>query len=246
MSSSMWNPWHGCRKLSEGCRNCYIYRSDARHGKDASIIHKTEKFDLIIKRKRNGEYKIPSGREIATCFTSDFFLEEADEWRKEAWQMVRERNDLTFLMLTKRIDRFYVNLPEDWKENFKHVRICCTVENQDRADYRLPIYKDLPIEHKTIVCAPLISAIDLSEHLGSWIEEVVISGEAGYKDVRICNYEWIENIRQQCIKQNVSFTFRQTGSKLLKNGKVYTILKRLQFSQARKAGIDYVKQNTLN
>ena len=32
-----WNPWHGCRKISEGCRNCYVYRIDERHGRDASV-----------------------------------------------------------------------------------------------------------------------------------------------------------------------------------------------------------------
>lgn len=25
----IWNPWHGCRKCSEGCRNCYMYYLDS-------------------------------------------------------------------------------------------------------------------------------------------------------------------------------------------------------------------------
>ena len=33
--SVSWNPWHGCRKISEGCRNCYVYRQDSRHDKDS-------------------------------------------------------------------------------------------------------------------------------------------------------------------------------------------------------------------
>ncbi|MEN6339375.1 MAG: DUF5131 family protein, partial [Clostridiaceae bacterium] len=32
-----WNPWHGCHKYSAGCQNCYVYRMDDRHGKDAGI-----------------------------------------------------------------------------------------------------------------------------------------------------------------------------------------------------------------
>ena len=39
--SSLWNPWHGCHKLSTGCRHCYVYRGDSKHGKDSSIITKT-------------------------------------------------------------------------------------------------------------------------------------------------------------------------------------------------------------
>lgn len=114
----LWNPWHGCHKLSEGCRNCYVYRGDAKRGIDSSIVSKTKNFDLPVQKKKNGEYKIPPGSEVATCFTSDFFVEDADEWRTEAWQMIRERSDLTFLMITKRIDRLSVNLPEDWGDGY--------------------------------------------------------------------------------------------------------------------------------
>ena len=101
----MWNPWHGCHKLSEGCRHCYVYRGDSQRGRDSSIITKTGKFDFPIQRKRNNTYKIPPGNLVYTCFTSDFLIEEADEWREEAWQMMRERQDLHFLFITKRIDR---------------------------------------------------------------------------------------------------------------------------------------------
>ena len=59
--SALWNPWHGCHKLSEGCRHCYVYRGDARRNIDSSVITQTKSFDAPIKRKRNGEYKIPSG-----------------------------------------------------------------------------------------------------------------------------------------------------------------------------------------
>ena len=60
--ASMWNLWHGCHKLSEGCRHCYVYRTDGKYGKDSSVVTKTEKFDLPLQRKKNGMYKIP--REI--------------------------------------------------------------------------------------------------------------------------------------------------------------------------------------
>ena len=53
MSSALWNPWHGCHKLSEGCRNCYVYRIDSRHEKDASevIAACRERGVLVIKAK---------------------------------------------------------------------------------------------------------------------------------------------------------------------------------------------------
>ena len=110
-----WNLWHGCRKVSEGCLNCYVYRMDSNFGTDASVVKKTSAFDLPLRKKKNGEYVIPSGETVFTCFTSDFFIQEADEWRKEAWQIIKNRQDLHFMIITKRIERFYESLPEDWE-----------------------------------------------------------------------------------------------------------------------------------
>lgn len=147
--SSLWNPWHGCHKLSTGCRHCYVYRGDSKHGKDSSIITKTGQFNLPVRRKKDKTYKIPSGNLVYTCFTSDFLIEEADEWRIEAWKMMRERYDLHFLFITKRIDRLSQCLPPDWGDGYDNVTICCTMENQERVDYRLPLYKAAPVKQKT-------------------------------------------------------------------------------------------------
>jgi len=238
--SMMWNLWHGCRKLSAGCQHCYVYRGDAKRNIDSTIVAKTKKFDLPVQtKKRNGEYKVASGTLLYTCFTSDFFVEDADQWRAEAWEMMRIRNDLNFLMITKRIDRLQQTMPDDWGAGYDNVTICCTVENQSCADYRLPIFKAAPIKHKIIICEPLLERIDLQLHdIGTWVEQVVAGGESG-KEARSCNYDWILEIRDLCVKNNVSFWFKQTGSKFIKNGRLFNIARHLQHSQARKAGINF-------
>ena len=233
-----WNPWHGCVKLSAGCENCYVYRIDAAHGKNGREIKKNSSFYGPVARDRARSYKLPPGETVYTCFTSDFFLEEADEWRKDAWQIIRARPDLDFFIITKRIDHFYVNLPADWGEGYDNVTISCTVENQDRADYRLPIYKKLPIKHKLIICAPLLGPVNLKPYLGVWLDEVSAGGESG-KNARICDYRWVLNLREQCAAAGVPFKFYQTGSNFLKDGKIYRIPHRTQFAQAAKAGINY-------
>ena len=119
--ASMWNLWHGCHKWSEGCRHCYVYRTDGKYGKDSSVVTKTEKFGLPLQKKKNGEYKIPSGNLVYTCFTSDFLIEDADEWRAEAWEMMRIRQDLHFMFITKRIDRLQQCLPPDWGDGYDNV-----------------------------------------------------------------------------------------------------------------------------
>ena len=140
-----WNPWHGCHKISEGCRHCYVYRMDAEHGRDSSRVYQTGEFTLPIQKNRKGDYKIPSGETVYTCFTSDFLLEDADSWRPQAWDMIRARQDLRFFFVTKRIARFRDCLPFDWGDGWEHVHICCTVENQQQAAYHLP--KDAFTEH---------------------------------------------------------------------------------------------------
>lgn len=234
-----WNPWHGCHKLSEGCRHCYVYRMDSRHEKDASEVKKNiSSFREPVSKNRKGEYKHPSGTTFYTCFTSDFFLEDADEWRKEAWSFMKERSDCRFFFITKRIDRFEKCFPEDWGNGYDNVMIAVTTENQKMADYRLPIYSKLPIKHKGIMCEPLLEGIDLTKYLTPEIEVVSVGGESG-SEARICNYEWILDIRNQCIAANVSFDFHQTGAKLLKDGKIYCIPKAKQGVQAAKACIDF-------
>ena len=84
-----WEPWTGCYKASDGCTYCYFYGPYAkRYGQN--IIEKTDKFDWPVRRNAKGQYNIKGNKILATCFATDFFLPEADEWRKEVWAMIRE------------------------------------------------------------------------------------------------------------------------------------------------------------
>lgn len=234
-----WNPWHGCVKISDGCQNCYVYRTDAKYDKDSSQVKRNKTFNLPVQKNRQGEYKIqPEGdRILYTCFTSDFFLEEADDWRGECWEMIKERSDLEFLIITKRIDRFYDCIPEDWGDGYDNVHICCTCENQDRADYRLPIFLKAPIKLKSIICEPLLGEIDLTPYLSDSVVQVIAGGESGYY-ARICKYDWILSLCEQCEKAGVGFYFKQTGAKFVKDKKLYTIPRKIQHQQAKKAGVN--------
>lgn len=235
-----WNPWHGCTKVSPGCKYCYVYRQDQMYGseKSSSEVTLNAEFKKPIKRKRDRSYKIPSHKVVFTCFTSDFLVEGADVWRPEAWAMIRERSDLMFFFFTKRIDRFMACVPADWGEGYDNVMVGCTVENQATADVRLSIFNNLPIKHKAIIVAPMLERIHLLKFLNSAIEEVSVSGESG-AEARICDFDWILDLRRQCIEKDVPFRFHQTGARLLKNGKVYRIMRKFQIAQAYKANINY-------
>ena len=235
---SMWNPWRGCRRYSEGCKFCYIHKGDAKRGVDTGNIIKTDDFNKPIAQKKNGEYKMKGGL-CYLCFSTDFLLEEADGWRGECWDMIRQRPDCHFLFLTKRIERFMDCVPPDWGNGWDNVTVGCTVENQRCADIRLPIFSHLPIKHKNIICQPMISPMDIEMHLDG-VELVVVGGESD-RFARPLYYDWVLSVREQCVRQNVSFEFRQCGTHFIKDGKEYTLQKKDLCAQARKADINYQK-----
>ena len=77
----IWNPWHGCHKVSEGCEHCYMYFLDSKRGLDTSNVFRTENFTMPIQRRRDGQFKLVSGMTLYVGLSTDFFVEEADQWR---------------------------------------------------------------------------------------------------------------------------------------------------------------------
>ena len=237
MSDIIWNPWHGCHKFSPGCAHCYVYRRDESIGKDASVVTKTAAFDLPLQKKRDGSWKIPAGETVYAVMTSDFFLEDADSWRPEIWEMIRTRSDLHFIIITKRIVRIFQCLPPDWGNGYPNVTIGCTCENNEEAQKRLPIFLDVPAD-RFVTCEPLLSPVRLEPWLESGkIRSVTVGGESG-EGARVCDYGWILDIRDQCMRTGTAFHFKQTGLHFRKNGRLYTVPRPLQHEQAAKAGID--------
>ena len=72
--------------------------------------------------------------------------------------------------------------------------VCSTVENQEMADYRIPILLKLPIKNKTLCVEPLLEEINLRPYLETgMIQHVTIGGESG-SGARICDYKWVKRI----------------------------------------------------
>lgn len=235
---AIWNPWRGCIKCSEGCLHCYIHKGDYKRGINTSEIVKTKDFYKPIEKLKNGNYKMKSGL-VYLCFQSDFLIKEADKWRNECFKMIKERQDCKFLFLTKRIERFKEIIPDDWNDGYDNVIVCCTVENQKNADYKLSIFKDLPIKHKCITMQPLLEKVNIEKYLDD-IELVLVGGEQDY-NARVLDYDWVLDIRKQCIKHNVNFEFRQCGTYTIKDGKTYKIETYNLTKHARLANINYKK-----
>lgn len=236
----IWNPWHGCVRCSEGCANCYMYFLDEMRDKDGGEIYLTSNVRYPLSRDRKGRYKIQSGETISVCMTSDFFLEEADPWRSEAWDIIHTRSDVIFYLLTKRPQRVADCLPADWGSGWENVFFNVTCENQRRADERIPILLDLPFRHKGVSCTPMIGPITLEKNLDSGQIERVLCGGENYGGRRPCHYEWVRSLREECVSRDITFCFLETGTVFIKDGKQYTIAdKRQQARQAFRSGLNH-------
>jgi len=237
---TIWNPWHGCRKISEGCAHCYMYFLDRLRGADGRRVYRTGEFDYPVRRDRHGRYLVPAGMMLWVGMTSDFFLDEADAWRPAAWDMVRERSDVCFLFITKRVDRIGQCLPPDWGSGWPNVIVYATTENQRRADERVPLLLDLPLPHRGVTCSPIIGPVDLSPWLSCGKIERVMCGGENYDGCRPCDFDWVKSLAAQCRAANVSFSFFETGTIFVKDGKTYRLpSKRLQSEMAYKSGVSF-------
>ncbi|MDE6155319.1 MAG: phage Gp37/Gp68 family protein, partial [Eubacterium sp.] len=145
-----------------------------------------------------------------------------------------------FFILTKRAERIEQCLPYDWGEGYENVSLNVTCENQKRADERIPVLERIPARHKGIMTAPMISEIHIEKWLAKgFIEEVVCGGE-NYDGARECHYEWVKSLSEQCKKYNTKFTFIETGTYFVKDGKKYKIPgKRKQSELAYKSGLSH-------
>ena len=218
-----------------------MYYLDGLRGKDGGEIYRTKAgFRYPLSRTRSGAFKVKSGEMLRVCMTSDFFLEEADAWRDEAWEIIRQRPDVKFFLLTKRPQRVAAHLPSDWGDGWENVMFNVTCENQRRADERIPILLKLPFRHKGIMCAPYIGPVSIREYLpAGQIEQVLCDGE-NYGGARPCHYEWVKSLRDECAEFDVTFVFCGTGRRFVKDGRTYKIEdSTVQSEQARKSGLSF-------
>lgn len=208
-TEATWNPWHGCKKVSPGCKFCYMYRDKERYGQEpTSVLKSKTNFKAPLKWKE--------GKLIFTCSWSDWFIDVADEWRDEAWNVIRNTPHHTYQILTKRPERILENLPEDFAE-FNNVWIGVSVESQDQVG-RLGYLLDLPC----ITFAsfePLISPIAWDENADK-LDWMIIGGESGNNTgkyrFRPMEQKWAEDLVNASIVAGVPCFVKQLGTYLSK------------------------------
>lgn len=208
-TDSTWNPWMGCRKVTAACKFCYMHRILEKNGTDASVV---------VKQQHNfyDPTKWSSGKLIFTCSMSDFFIEEADEWRDEAWEVIKNTPQHTYLILTKRPERIKDCLPADWgPENYSHVWLGVTVENQETVS-RIHELGKIKCQLKWVSFEPLLGEVYLTDEELSIVEWAVIGGESGNKagkyTYRKTELSWFLSLMYQFRDSNTPIFFKQFGT----------------------------------
>ena len=244
----IYNTHHGCHKYSEGCKFCYMYSMDKAYGvpQNSSVVTKLKASPKPLAHYRSGEFKIPSFCRCYVNLSSDTFIEEADAWRDEMWEVFRKRPDVLFSITTKRIERVAQCLPADWGDGYDNVELITTCENQECADKRLPIVRNLPFKHKSIMVAPFIGPVMLLPYLSTGEFDYVLCEGENYESNRVLDYDWVLSLHEQCLDSNTNFIFLGIGNYFRKDGKVYHVKsKDTQHVQAYKAGLNIFKNDIL-
>ena len=218
------NFWTGCKKVSDGCKYCYMYRDKERYGKDPTEVVKVnaKTINKVLKEAKPGD-------KIFTCSWSDFFIKEADEWRKEAWDIIRDNPQFEWQILTKRPERIKECLPDDWGDGWKQVWLGVSVENS-KSLKRVSVLTDLnngAANFKTFISfEPLIgdvfdAPLDVDDSLSlSMIDWVIVGGESGNDNgaylYRPCQIEWMNAIIKPFQDNGTPVFVKQLGTHLSK------------------------------
>ena len=206
-TDATWNPWHGCIKVSPGCKHCYMYRDKLRFGQQPSLVvrSKTTFQDPL-------SWRAP--KLIFACSWSDWFIETADEWREEAWDIVRMTPHHTYQILTKRPERVLEHLPKDWYDGWPNVWIGVSIESQDYVSRKL-LLEAVPASVRFISAEPLLGPIDIGPL--NKIDWVITGGESG-PNARPMDSDWALSIRDQCLDEGIPYFHKQNGGLKKRDG----------------------------
>ena len=213
--------WTGCTKISDGCKYCYMHRILEKGDRDPTSIRRADD------KKFHEPKKFKKGGIIFVNSMSDFFHPEADEWRAEAWEVIKECPQHSWLILTKRPERIIECLPPDWVGNYNNVMLGVSIESQKYIE-RLCQLCDVPDAKRFISAEPLLGPLNLTfddldgcRPIDSF-KWCIIGGESGeetgpYK-YRECKLEWIENLVADLQQKapHVHIHVKQMGSWLKK------------------------------
>ena len=237
------NPWQGCIKVSPGCENCYALTLSNRWGKDiwgpgpkrerTSFSYWQKPFTWNKKAEKEGvRYR------VFCASMADVFEDnpQVQEWRSDLWDLIELTPNLDWLLLTKRPENIkkFTKRWDTWEQLPANIWLGTSVEDQKRADERIPELLKIPATIHFLSVEPLLVPDDL--HWCDWcgrfgnhdceggydwaetieqdqvgIDWVIVGGESG-PNARPFDLDWADSVVAQCQASGVSVFVKQLGS----------------------------------
>lgn len=217
------NPWWGCTKVDEACRNCYAEAFSKRTGHDVWGASSRRRFfgdrpwRDALKWNRAAE-KAGERHRVFCASMADVF-----EWlpeshpdaltmaatRAQLWLTIGATPHLDWLLLTKRPENITGRLPVEWLDTpRRNVWLGTTVGCDDQA-HRIDRLTAVPARVHFLSAEPLIAPLTVD--LGG-IDWVIFGGESG-GGARPCNVAWIRTGIRNCRKVGAAPFVKQLGSR---------------------------------
>jgi protein gp37 len=182
------NPWIGCTKVSDGCKNCYAEALDRRWGHKrwgpSAARVRTSAANWKNPLKWDREAKAAGERHRVFCASlADVFDDHPsiqNDWRIDLLKLIEMTPNLDWLLLTKRPEKIEATIAETWGRSFlihplDNVWLGTTVENQEQAEKRIPALLSVPAKVRFLSCEPLLGPVDLS----TWLEAIDHCNQCG-------------------------------------------------------------------
>lgn len=235
-TDATWNPVRGCSRISPGCQRCYAediakrfsdpgqpFHLFAERGKPSAWTGKVE----LIEEKLLEPLSWRKPRLVFVNSMSDLFHEALpDEEIDRVFMTMRQAHWITFQVLTKRAARM--------REYMEHaplrlgmieppnVWLGVSVEDQQRADERIPELLQTPAAVRFVSAEPLLGPVDMK--LDAWslptngerrhdLHWVIVGGDSGH-GARPFNVQWARDIVAQCKAAGVAVFVKQVGAQV--------------------------------
>lgn len=174
------NPWIGCTKVSDGCKNCYAESYDKRvrglNGRQprrwgpTAARERTSPANWRKPLQWDAEAKKANRRDRVFCASlADVFDDHPSvepQWRVDLFALIEKTPHLDWLLLTKRPEK-----AADWMGGSSGAGLSAppipnawwgtTVENQEQARKRIPWLLEIPARVRFLSMEPLLEGVDL-------------------------------------------------------------------------------------
>lgn len=205
-TDATWNPVTGCTKISPGCKHCYAERLANRlklmgqknYGNGFELTLQPQMLDLPLR------WKAP--KRIFVNSMSDLFHKDVPvSYIEDVFSVMVRAHWHQYQVLTKRSDRLLELSPRlDWQPQ---IWMGVSVENEDYVE-RVEHLRQTGAHVKFLSLEPLLAPLRNLKLQG--IDWVIVGGESG-PGARPVEPAWVTDIRNQCVRAEVAFFFKQWG-----------------------------------